>query len=254
MRDRELLGKPIDVIEIAVGLVLVFLVELLNIELLVVEASMLLGRLRLSGRLDVSSFSSICGRLLVEGAASSGSSSSLLLGGCPLGVVVSSFGLLRVGRCSQVLGHPGSSPGSGRMGTHLDGGTRRGHNPLVLVNPVDVDVTRDAGVAGDNFLGANVEGGAHDGAFCGALGEGGEGREAGGGAGGEVAQSRGFGPAQVGAGLLEAGEGLELVHGGMRKGMQNMESHVGPFNTSARTIPGVQSENTHLLSPDPIIQ
>lgn len=93
MRDGELLRKSVDIVEVAVGLVLVLLVELLNIELLIVEPSMLLGRLGLSGRLDISNLRIRCGRLLVEGTASSSSGSSLFLGSSALGVVVGSLGL-----------------------------------------------------------------------------------------------------------------------------------------------------------------
>jgi len=123
-------------------------------------------------------------------------------------------GLLRGGGGGQVVGHAGSSPGSRGVRALLDGSTRGGNGDALLsVELLNVEVGGDAGIAGDDLLGAGVQRGAHDGTFGGALGEAGEGGEAGRVGGGERAQRGLLGAAEKGAGRLEAGQGRKLVHG-----------------------------------------
>jgi hypothetical protein len=206
--NRELGSEPVDVVEVAVGAILVLLVELVDVEVLVVKARVDLfglGRGRSSLRGDS------CG-LCVEGAARGGSLCSNALGG----FVVRGGGGLG-GRVGEVVGHLGCGPGGGGMGTHVDGCARGRDDALVLVDAVYFVAAGDASIAGDDLLGADVESRAHDGAFRGALGEDGEGREALGRRRGQTAEGAGLCLAEEGAGGLEAGEGRKLVHGSEKR-------------------------------------
>ena len=205
---RELGSEAVNVVEVAVGLVLVLLLELVDVETLVVEARVdLLRGGRCSGLAGVGGSS-----FRMEGTASC---SSLFGDGLGLSLLER--------RRSEVVGDLRSGPSSGRMGAHLDGGAWRGEDTLGLVDLVNVGVGSDAGITGDDFLGANVERRAHDGAFRRALGQRRERGEARGRRRRESAQSGGLGLSEERAGGLEAREGRKLVHGRGGKDCRNLD-------------------------------
>ena len=159
MSNGELGSEAIYVVEVAVGRVLVFLIQFCSVELLVVETT---GG-NWPGAL-------LCGGG-VEGASSSGG-----LGGGGFG---SDFGcLVLLGLC-KVFCHTSSSKRLGSMRAQLDigtGGVRE--NTLVVVETVDLCITSYASISGSDLTGTKLEGRTHNGALGRLLCELGEGRVA----------------------------------------------------------------------------
>ena len=169
MGDRKLGGKPVYVVEVTVGLVLVLLLEFCIVEVLVVERSGMHGSgLSLRGR-RLGSLGGMEGT--ASGSRTSGSGGRRLASGL--------VGLERVGAVlggGELLSHLCGGESLAGMGTHCNV-VRVDADALVLVYLVDVDVAGDARVASDHLAGAHDEGGAHDGALGGLLSELGEGGE-----------------------------------------------------------------------------
>ena len=139
MGHRELGSETVDVVEVAVGLVLVLLVELVDIEALVVERRVCFGLVGGTRGRGLGGLRSNGG--LVERTASSGG-----LGGDILG-----FGGV-LGSGSEIICHASCGSSSGGMGAHLNACTGRWEDALVLVDHVYVSVCGDASIASDDFL------------------------------------------------------------------------------------------------------
>lgn len=158
--DWEFSSEPVYIIEVAVGFILVLLVQLGDIKPFIVKGIDGLGGF--SGGLDFSSSLLI----LVEGTASSSSSSSLFLG------MLGGGGLnLQFASCSEVFCHSGSCTSSGGMRTHLDCSSGGRENALFLVDLLDVSVACDAGIARNKLLRANIKSGTHNRATSCSLGQ-----------------------------------------------------------------------------------
>jgi hypothetical protein len=141
--NRELGSETVDVVEVAVGLVLVLLVELIDIEALIVEPGVSFGLVGVNRGRDLARVRS-GGCSLVERTACSGG-----LGGDILGLGGKAF-LLRSG--SEIVRHASRGSSSGGVGAHLDGCTGGREDALVLVNLLYVSVCGDASIASDDFL------------------------------------------------------------------------------------------------------
>lgn len=174
MGDGEFVGKPVDVVEITVRLVVELLLQLIGVELFVVECAGVGGALLQVGRCESGS-----------GGLVSGSLSGL--------DVVAAF--LRGG---QLFGLSGGVKGLAGVGTLLD--ASRGHvDTLVLVDLDNVDALRETGKVLNELARTLGESGAHDGAFRGLFRELGEKGETRGGRGAQSPERGRFGTTQVGA-------------------------------------------------------
>lgn len=195
MSERELLSHPVDVVEIAVGVVRTLLVEFLAVELFVAEE--LLRRLG-SGSLSLGVVERAPGRLGRRGMSTGrvGDLGPLLLG------------------AGEFLRHTSGRQGSGSVGTllHVSGRAFLHVNTLLLVKFLDVDVSGYAGIAGSDLTRPGGEDGAHDGAPGSLLGQTGERRVVGRSASAQSAESGGFGAAQEGALGFELENVGEFVH------------------------------------------
>jgi len=140
--NGELGGKAVDIIEVAVGLVLMLLLELIDIEVLIIKPGVCIGLLSLDRSRGLVG---LCGSgSLVEGAAGSCSLGGNILG---LGGVDFVFG-----SGSEIVCFACSGFSSGGVGTHLGGCTRGRENALFLVNLLYVYVCSDASVAGNDLV------------------------------------------------------------------------------------------------------
>lgn len=213
--DREFGGETVDVVEVTVRVVVVLLLQLSSVEALVVETSGAgsgggLGNGR-SGR------SRLCSSGRMERAT--GGFDGVRSGGRRrTGGLLSLRDIGELLGCSELLGHLRSGESLAGVGAHRDV-VRVDDDALLLVELVHVDVTCDAGVAGDHLAGALGEGRAHDGTLCGLLGELSEGGEARRCAGRQRAKCAGLGTPEEGAGGFEPCERRQLVHGGRDEGV-----------------------------------
>ena len=159
VRNGEFCSKSVNVVKVTVGLVLMLLLKFIGIETLVIETKAFLGRSRSRPWEEGSSNYGLCGSsslssgLEMERTASSGS----LLGNSTCVPFLSSG--------CEVVCHASGGSSCRSMGTHLDGSTRRRKYVIFLVHFVYICICCDAGIAGDNFLRADVESRAHDGTF-----------------------------------------------------------------------------------------
>jgi hypothetical protein len=162
VRNGELCGKSVNVVKVTVGVVLMFLIEFVGIEPLVIETKVFLGlwgrsRSRLWGEGGSCGSGSSCG-LEMERTAGSGS-----FFGSGICVPLLSSGC-------EITSHASGRFGSRSMGTHLNGSARRRENALFLVQFVYVCVCCDASISCDDFVGPEVDRGTHDrtfgSAFC----------------------------------------------------------------------------------------
>jgi len=155
--ERELLSHPVDVVEVAVGVIRTLLVKFLAVELFVIEELLRrLGRVSL-GLGVVERAPRRFGRHGLSGGRAGG------LGPLFLGV-------------REFLRHTGSRQGSRSVGTLFYVGSRAflHVNALLLVKFFDVDVPSHARIVGDDLARPGSEDGAHDGAPGGLFGQTGE--------------------------------------------------------------------------------
>lgn len=188
MSDGELGSEAVDVVEVAVRRVLVLLLEFCSVKRLVVKSL---------SRGSSSRSSSRGASLCVEGT----------VGSCRLGSrrgSSSGFGLFSLLCLCEVFCDAGSSESLGGVRAHFDvSGGGVGEDTLVVVHVCDLCAASDASVSRDDLTGADLEGGAHDGAAGGLLCEPGDGGVGGGCGGEEGAEGGGVCAPEEGAGSFE---------------------------------------------------